>query len=180
MKTRLIMLGLLCAANLAHADLSGKGRERKHNYIDEGPWQEQLLPLPAYGGMDWVELEKPATLKGQLFIDSKTLLLADDRTVRFTLLQLSSGGIENISHEGVHCGERTQRSYAYGDSVNKRWIESMRKEWRKLDRNNLAMKTVVQAICPDNTPPLNAAELSGNLAKASTTAGPTKIEPIRK
>ena len=56
----------------------------------------------------------------------------------------------------------------------------MRKEWRKLDRNNLAMKTVVQALCPDNTPPLNAAELSGNLAKASTTAGPTKIEPIRK
>jgi len=180
-KTRLIILGMLCAANLAHADLSGKGREKKTgNYVDEGPWQEQVLALPSYGGMEWVELVKPASLKGQLFIDSKTLLLADDRTIRFTLLQLSSGGIENISHEGVHCGERTQRSYAYGDSVNKRWFESIRKEWRKLDPNNLAMKTVIQALCPDNTPPLNATELSSNLAKASTMAGPTKIDPIRK
>ena len=110
MKTRFILLGLLCAANLAHADLSGKGRERKHNYVDEGPWQEQALPVPAFGSWDWVELDKPVTLKGQLFIDRQTLRLAEDRTVRFSLLQLSSSGIENISHEGVHCGERTQRS----------------------------------------------------------------------
>lgn len=180
MKTRFILLGLLCAANLAHADLSGKGRERKHNYIGEGPWKEQELALPAFGAWDWVELDKPVTIKGQLFIDRQTLRLADDRTVRFSLLQLSSSGIENISHEGVHCGERTQRSYAYGDSVNKRWIESKRTEWRKLDRNHLAMKTVVQALCPDNTPPLTAEELQANLAKASRAAPPPKIEPIRK
>ena len=181
MKTRLIMLGLLCAANLAHADLSGKGREKKTgNYVDEGPWQEQVLPLPSYGGMDWVELDKPATISSRLFIDRKTLLLATDRTVRFTLLQLSSGGIENISHEGVHCGERTVRSFAYGDTVNKRWIASNRGEWRKLDGNNQVMRTVVVALCPDHTPPLTSEELSLNLTRASTAPGPQKIVPIRK
>jgi len=179
-KTRFILLGLLCAANLAQADLSGKGRERQHNYVDEGPWQEQILALPAFGKMDWVELVKPVTVKSRLFIDRQTLQLADDRTVRLTLLQLSSGGIENISREGIHCGQRTQRSYAYGDTVHQRWIESQRTEWRKLDRNNEAMKVVTQALCPENTPPLNADELANNLRQASTAAGPAKIEPNRQ
>lgn len=179
MKTRFILLGLLCAANLAHADLSGKSRERQSNFVDEGPWQEQLLPLPAFGAYDWVELVKPVTVKNRLFVDRKTLLLADDRTVRLTFMQLSSSGIENISREGFHCGERTQRSYAYGDTVNHRWIESQRTEWRKLDRNNPAVSVLVQALCPENTPPLTAEELSGNLLKASTLAGPARIEPIR-
>ena len=179
MKTRFILLGLLCAANLAHADLSGKGRDRQHNFIDEGPWQEQVLPLPAFGKMDWVELVRPVTVSSRLMIDRQTLQLADDRTIRLTLLQLSKSGIENISREGIHCGQRTQRSYAFGDTVNHRWIESQRNDWRKLDRNNEVMKVVTQALCPDNSPPLSAAELADNLRKASTTAGPAKIEPVR-
>ena len=73
-----------------------------------------------------------------------------------------------------------QRSYAFGDTVNRRWIESQRSEWRKLDRNNESIKLVTQALCPDNTPPLNAEELAGNLHKASVDAGPGKIEPIRR
>ncbi len=180
MKTRFMLMAVLCAANLAHADLSGKGRDRQHNFVDEGPWKEQVLPLPAYGEMAWVELARPATMKSRLFIDRNTLLLAEDRTLRLTLLQLSSSGIENISREGIHCAQRTQRSYAFGDTVNRRWIESQRSEWRKLDRNNENIKLVTQALCPDNTPPLNAEELASNLHKASVDAGPGKIEPIRR
>jgi hypothetical protein len=180
-KTRIILLGLALAANLAQADMFNKGRERNiGTFIDDGPWQEQVLPLPAYGNADWVALDLPATIKNRLFIDRATLLLADDRTIRFTLRQLSQGGIENISYEGLHCGQRTVRSFAFGDTVNKRWIASARTDWRKLDGNSVTWKNVSQALCPDNTPPLNAEELQRNLQAASAPSAASGTAPRKR
>lgn len=169
MKTRLIMLGLLSAANLVHADILDKINSRKlGHYQPETAWQEQALPLPGYPATaQWVELDTPLNVKPRIFVDSNSLLLAEDRTVRFTLRQLSSGGIDNISAEGVHCGERTQRSFAFADTAGQRWITSYRAEWRKLDGNNTVQRSVIKALCPEDAPPLNAEELAANLKQAA-------------
>ena len=169
MKTRLIMLSLLAAANLAHADMLDKMHSRKPGrYVPETAWQEQALPLPGYpAAAQWLELDAPVTVKPRLFIDSSSLLLAEDRTVRFALRQLSSSGIDNISLEGMHCGERTQRSFAFADTVGKRWITSSRTEWRRLDSNNATFQTVIKALCPEDAPPLSAEELANNLKQAA-------------
>jgi len=168
-KTRLIMLSLLAAANLAHADLAEKISNRKPNrYQPDTAWQEQALPLPGYPvTAQWVELDAPVTVKPRIFIDSSSLVLAEDRTVRFALRQLSSSGIDNISLEGMHCGERTQRSFAFADTVGKRWIASSRVEWRRLDGNSALQQTVIKALCPEDAPPLNAEELANNLKQAA-------------
>ncbi len=168
MKTRLIMLGLLCAANLAHADMLDKMNNRKGSYQPETAWQEQVLPLPGYPvTAQWVELDTPVTVKPRVFVDSNSLMLAEDRTVRFILRQLSSSGIDNISLEGMHCGERTQRSFAFADTTGQRWITSQRAEWRRLDGNNTLLQTVIKALCPEDAPPLNAEELAANLKQAT-------------
>lgn len=168
MKTRLIMLGLLCAANLAHADILDKMNSRKlGRYQPETAWQEQVLPLPGYpASAQWIELDTPVNVKQRLFVDSNSLLLAEDRTVRFILRQQSSSGIDNISAEGMHCGERTQRSFAFADTTGQRWIASHRAEWRKLDNNNAVQRSVIKALCPEDAPPLNAEELAANLKQA--------------
>lgn len=169
MKTRLTILSLLAAANLAHADMLDKVDNRKPGrYTPETAWQEQVLPLPGYPtAAEWVELDVPVTVKPRVFIDSSSLLLAEDRTVRFILRRLSSSGIDNISVEGMHCGERTQRSFAFADTIGHRWIASSRAEWRKLDRNNDTLQAVSKALCPENTPPLHAEELANNLKQAA-------------
>ena len=43
---------------------------------------------------------------------------------------VSESGAENVSHEGLHCGERKFRRYAYG--VNGSWQELAGSSWQPL------------------------------------------------
>lgn len=170
MKTRFILLGLLCAANLALADMIDKAsaRTNKLRAPDEA-WQASNLPLPDFASLQphWLELDTPVTVKQRLFIDDSSLQLADDRSIRYALRQLSSSGIDNISWEGLQCNERTQRSFAFADIVGKRWIDSQRAAWRNLSGNNPTQQAIAKALCSENSAPLSLDELRSNLRRAA-------------
>lgn len=85
-------------------------------FIEPAPWQEQEGELPAYPEED--RLLKVATSTGGLpfrvYIDPASLVMGDDQVARYTVVIISSSGVWNVSHEGLHCGERAYRRYAYG------------------------------------------------------------------
>jgi hypothetical protein len=169
-KTRFILLGLLCAANLALADMIDKVNARQSKLrAPDAAWQADSLPLPTLATLQpqWIELAPPVTVKQRLFIDSSSLQLAADRSIRYALRQVSSSGIDNISWDGLQCNERTQRSFAFADQVGQRWIESQRADWRRLDGNNDAQQTVAKSLCSENSAPLTVEELRDNLKRAA-------------
>jgi hypothetical protein len=96
------------------------------------PWQEQGGELPAYPVKDNL-LEVDAGTEGlqyTVYLDEASLVKGDDNVVRYTVVLVSSTGVRNISHEGLHCGERKYRRYAYG--VDDKWQLLADSPWKPL------------------------------------------------
>ena len=157
------------ATNLALAGALGKDRpvHNKQNwYEEEAPWQEASVPMPEYpASFDWREIEMPGEVKQRVFIDAGSIQIGGDGVTRFTLLQLSSKGAENISREGVHCDQRSLRSYGFADAAGKRWIESTRAKWQKASFGDPFRQTMLKNLCPDGPAPRSSDALLTNLNK---------------
>ncbi len=80
-------------------------------------WQEQDVQLPAYP--DDKKLIKVDLgidrLPFTLLIDPRSLVVGDDRVVRFTAVLRSPAGVDNIEYQGIRCPQRMVRRYAWGD-----------------------------------------------------------------
>ena len=157
------------AANLALAGMLNNGRPTKtwgDNFEEAAPWQEASVPMPEYpASFDWREIEMPGEVKQRVFIDAGSIQIGSDGVTRFTLRQLSSKGAENISREGVHCDERSLRSYGFADPAGKRWIESTRAKWQKASFGDAFRQTMLKNLCPDGLAPRSIDALLANLNK---------------
>lgn len=80
------------------------------------PWQEQETALPAYPHEDRLVAAgtNSAGQPFETFVDSQSLSIDEDGVVRYTVVFISSTGVWNVNYEGLHCGERAWRRYAYG------------------------------------------------------------------
>lgn len=179
-----LVLALLLATNLAHADLSGKNRPRQiplNPYVEDFVWQEKPQVIPPYASApQWLELPMPASVRPKVFVDISDMQLGEDEVIRYTLRQLSSSGIENISREGLYCIKRQLRSYAYGDTVNKRWIEAQNSSWRGVAANDWVRRELIDAMCPKGWAPPTLEEVHSNLNKAAHIDRTPQLEKERK
>jgi hypothetical protein len=103
-------------------------------YIEEQPdnWLEQEGELPAYpekGNLLEVDVGTEG-LQYTIYLDKPSLVKGDDGVVRYTVVLVSSTGVWNVTHEGLHCGERTCRRYAYG--VDNKWQPLTNSSWSPL------------------------------------------------
>jgi len=104
-----------------------------HSYSGEEPaWQELEGELPAYPVKDNL-LEVDAGTEGlqyTVYLDELSLAKSEDGVVRYTVILVSSTGIWNVSNEGLHCGEKMFRRYAYG--IDGRWQPLHDSSWKPL------------------------------------------------
>lgn len=146
-------------------------RERKPNpYVtdDNTVWAEVEQALSSYPAKpEWLQLDMPVTVRPAIFVDLSDLQPGSDQVIRFTLRQTSKSGVENISREGLHCDQRSYRSYAFGDTVNQRWIESKNPQWRKIEATDYLRRELIAAMCPEGWMPQSKDALLANL-KAAT------------
>ena len=158
-------LVIAVAANLAFA--GERQLHNKYNWYEEvAPWQEARVPLPEYpASFDWREIEMPVEVRQRVFIDATSLQIGSDGVTRFTLRQLSSKGAENISREGVHCGQRSLRSYGFADPAGKRWIESTRAKWQKASFGDAYRHIMLTNLCPDGLAARSSEALLANFNK---------------
>lgn len=110
-----ILLLVSLSGKLYAFDEDDAGWQPKH-FKPQDPWKEQQTELPAYP-VEQDLLAVNINLAGQpfeTFVDPASISLADDGVVRYTVVMISSSGVWNVSHEGLHCGENMTRRYAYG------------------------------------------------------------------
>ena len=108
------MLAIIPSVAPAYDEESMTGAPK---YIDNSvPWQEQENMLPAYPGQaDLLEVDAGTDgLQYTVYLDKNSLVIGDDRVVRYTVVLESSTGVWNVSYEGLHCGEKRYRRFAYG------------------------------------------------------------------
>jgi len=99
---------------------------------EQAEWQEQALELPAWpleGRLIRLDVNSGGA-PFQIFIDPASISVSDDNVVRFTSVQVSSSGVWNVAYEGLHCGERSFRRFAYG--ANDSWHALPDSGWQAL------------------------------------------------
>jgi hypothetical protein len=104
------------------------------NYIEkqEDEWLELDANLPPYpeeknlldlkigtDGMQYaVKLDKPSLVRGK------------DGVVRYTVVLVPPSGLWNVSNEGLRCGEKVYRRYAYG--IDGKWQPLENSPWQEV------------------------------------------------
>lgn len=166
---RLITLLALSAGTLAAGAHAGDYEHKYSTYAfdDEKPWEEGSYTLPAYpADADWVGFFVHHTLQNQYFVDAKSVNVADAQLVRYVVKVVSPSGAVNLSAEGLQCRQKQFRSYAFGDTINKRWIESMKPVWRNIEYGDLLHRRLHENLCQDNWAPKTGEDAVALMRKA--------------
>ena len=128
----------------------------------------ELPPLPDTQSGDWFDLYVNETYDKQpkILLSSLQIMPAPDNSIRYVLNVRSDKGYDNLSVEGLYCA-RTSFTYsndkrssykvfAYGDTVNHRWIEPRKGDWKLIgnafSRNDALHTALYQAFCIDGMP----------------------------
>ena len=128
----------------------------------------ELPPLPDTQSGDWFDLYVNETYGKQpkILLNSLQIMPAPDNSIRYVLNVRSDKGYDNLSVEGLYCA-RTSFTYsndkrssykvfAYGDTVNRRWIEPRKGDWKLIgnafSRNDALHTALYQAFCVDGMP----------------------------
>lgn len=128
----------------------------------------ELPPLPDTQSGDWFDLYVNETYGKQpkILLSSLQIMPAPDNSIRYVLNVRSDKGYDNLSVEGLYCA-RTSFTYsndkrssykvfAYGDTVNRRWIEPHKGDWKLIgnafSRNDALHTALYQAFCVDGMP----------------------------
>lgn len=121
----------------------------------------ELPPVPDADSGEWADLYVSAVFSGQprLLLDS--LHYAEDGSIRYLFNNRSAAGYDNITAEGIRCSNRSLldstgaqiKTYAYADTVNRRWIEPRKSEWTVLggkhNSQDQARRPLYEAFCID-------------------------------
>jgi hypothetical protein len=112
---------LLCISsiNLSYAQDTGKK-----------VWQESPLKLPSAPNSSTL-LSFYQNTNQEFFIDLASLSLADDETLRYTLVANSGSGAKTISYEAIRCQTGERKFFAFG-RANGSWSLAQQASWEKI------------------------------------------------
>ncbi len=169
MKKLLVLacLATLCATAQAQQDYKRRFNTNA-NVPDDTPWEESSYDMPAFPGNDgFIGLDVPLAAGYRYQLEEKSLSITPDGVLHYVLKVTSPKGAENISVEGLHCARKHVRSYAFGDTVNKRWILSMNSQWRDWNPFDKVKVTLRDTVCDIGVPPRDAEDFAMRLKKAA-------------
>lgn len=131
-----LVIPLLPVAAEVESDAELYGEQATPAYRGSGKeWQEQDIRLPPYPHK--TKLIKVDLGLGQypftVLVDPGSLVVGDDRVVRFTVVLRSVSGVDNIEYQGIRCSQRMVRRYAWGD--NGQFILVPNSQWRYIEKN---------------------------------------------
>lgn len=113
-------------------------------------WKEAEFRLPAFpSGADLIPLDVRSSTSTRFFIDARSLSLAEDGVIRYTLVVRGAGGAENVSFEGIRCATAERRLYALGRAGE--WVPARSDAWRLIEDNAFNRQHAVLAkeyFCP--------------------------------
>lgn len=130
--------------------------------FEETPWTEAEVKLPPFPAQEDLWPFVGSTTSGNRFLlDSRSLTVASDGVVRYTLVIISPSGARNVSHEGIRCATAERRLYALGRPDNT-WSRARSDQWARINENSLNRHHAAlygEYFCPPGAAPRDADEI---------------------
>lgn len=98
---------------------------------DARNFKEAEVAMPALPGQELLEFKVSAGTTFRFFIDPKSVAITPEGIVRYTLVARSPSGVDNVSYEGMRCGE-TGMVRVYGFARDGRWSANPTAEWKEI------------------------------------------------
>lgn len=128
-------LPLLCVATGVVLVGCAGGRTSLFEEEIKSAWKEVEPAFPAFPERaNLIPLDLGSESTSLSFIDEKSLTLAEDGVVRFTLVVRGAGGAQNVSFEGIRCDTSERKLYAIGRG-DQEWIRPRADEWQRIRDN---------------------------------------------
>jgi hypothetical protein len=131
----LVSVAVLCCipASTLASDEEDLGWQQ--DYIEKPvspPEQELDVALPDYPEKKNLLDLKIATdgMQYTVYLDKPSLVKGDDGVVRYTVILVPPSGVWNVSYEGLRCGEKQYRRFAYG--IDGHWQPLNTSPWRNV------------------------------------------------
>ena len=117
-------------------------------------WKELAAALPAFpADPNLIAVRMPATYTLKVYLDEKSISLAQDGIARFTFVIESTSGSRNVFFEGYDCGTREYKTYANG--TPEKTFEPIKKpKWERVpyyDTNAFRFQLLRYYICDPNS-----------------------------
>ncbi len=129
-----------------------------YQFEEEKPWEEAAVELPAYPSLqsgEWFDLYINPTYRNKVSLQMP-VKMASDGSLCYVLAVAVPGGQANMTYEGMRCGDRHLKSFAFGDNTNRRWIAPRNTGWRKFDSyvnaNDPVRGRLMAIFCNDGRP----------------------------
>ncbi|MEN8180212.1 MAG: CNP1-like family protein [Pseudomonadota bacterium] len=146
------------------------------NDLVEKKWKEGEISLPDQyedKNLQEFQMDNPSG-DFRYFIDGGSLQTSEDGVSRFTLVIRSKNGVDNSSYEGIRCGEREYRVYAYGSKQGFKMMPGS--DWKHISKSgyeNYRHVLYNDLICNTNTgeanPPVAVLRAMKHNAKAQNS-----------
>lgn len=137
-------------------------------FSDPDPnWREgeyALPPPPVESALR--EFAVGETSSNTFLVDESSLVVGEDRVVRYVLVIRTAGGAENVTYEGIRCETSERRIYAIGRPGGE-WGIARQSEWEFIgpQAHNRPRATLARAyFCDGSAPPRNRDEVLRRLA----------------
>jgi len=154
---RLVLAALLSGATLAAGQTPDPNGPRQRPGTGKSEWERQYdsrdssetevaLPAPPAGGL--LEFFVSSASNFKFFIDPQSLSVGADDIVRYTLVARSRSGVENVSYEGIRCGNFSYRVYALAHDA--KWTRTQG-DWITIERKNVQRwheALAIEYFCP--------------------------------
>jgi hypothetical protein len=140
-RARAACVALALAAGAGSASAQAPGQQLRDpaadsiDFGEKGPAQELPLKLPAAPKPDSLigfDPGRPTTMK--FFVDPASISVGSDGIVRYTLVARGDGAAMNVSFEGIRCGTREHKIFAYGRADGS-WHQPRDPQWTRLSRD---------------------------------------------
>lgn len=133
-------------------------------------WKEIEPDFPAFPlNANLIPLDLGSESTASSFVDEKSLTLAEDGVVRFTLVVRGAGGAQNVSFEGIRCETSERKLYAISRG-GKEWVRPRGDEWQRIRDNAFNRQYALLAkdfFCPMGSIRPNQEEIVRSLRQAA-------------
>lgn len=127
-------------------------------YEEEKKWVELEAKIPDYPKeQNLIQFDAGAATGNRYFIDGSTLTVGEDNVVRYVIVVKTSGGTTNVSFEGIRCGAKERKLYAFGRSDNT-WARSRALDWQPIRQGSYQAVLSKEYFCPKSVAILKTEE----------------------
>lgn len=149
-KALLLVAGFLALAGPAAGQQVYGDKKYGEYYEEEKKWIEGEAKLPDYPHVqNLIEFDAGAATSNRYYVDGSTLSVGVDGVVRYVVVVKASGGATNVNFEGIRCGAKERKLYAFGRSDNK-WGNSRTQEWQLIRPGSYQAVLYKEYFCPKN------------------------------